>query len=472
MSFGQLAQLGGLSSGSAVQDEVRKALSAGYPAGAGPGGSGAPLVYQDLSSTISVLTNTNVDIRFYAALAREQATSTVKEYDKLLTYGFQQDNAIFAPERSSGIEDSAGYIKAYAYLKWLNKRGSVTDTARLVNSIVDMETQETMTQSMYMLRNVEKLLFTGDSSLDPMAWDGLRTFLFNEAPAANRVDAKGAPLSWLKVNQLMTTLRSAPNHAMLTDMYLSFQALQDYNASFLQTQGRTMLDTGAGGGVRAISADFAAFNSTSGSIKFTPNTFIDTGANGLVAPAQQGANAPGAPTIAAPTSAPGTGSQFGGSDAGGYLYAVQAANRLGLSPVVQVNTSPLAVAAGDTPTFTITPSASGPAADYFIIFRSEKDGSFASKGEIKRVKNVVAMDGSQSPVVFIDANIFRPNTTCAYIFQNTIDVMSWCELLSLAKVDLAKTQTSKDFMLNMVATPIWKAQTKMGVIYNIGAASY
>ena len=469
--FNQLAQLGGMS-GTAAQDEVRKALSAGYPAGAGPGGSGAPLIYQDLSSTISVLTNTNVDIRFYAALAREQATSTVKEYDKLLTYGFQQDNAIFAPERSSGIEDSAGYVKAFAYLKWLNKRGSVTDTARLVNSIVDMETQETMTQSMYMLRNVEKLLFTGDSSIDNMSWDGIRTFIFKNSPPANIVDAKGAPLTWLKVNQLMTTLRSAPNHAMLTDMYLSFQALQDYNASFLQTQGRTLLDTGTGGGVRAINADFAAFNSTSGAIKFTPNTFIDTGANGYVAPAQQGANAPASPTVSAPTSGAGPTSSFSGTDAGGYIYFVQAATRLGLSPMVQVNTSPVAVSANDKVTFTITPGAGGNAAQYFIIFRSEMNGAASTRGEIARVGNVVAMDGSQSPVVFVDANTIRPNTTCAYIFQNTIDVMSWCELLALAKVDLAKTQTSKDFMLNMVCTPIWKAQTKMGMIINIGAATY
>lgn len=457
----------GLDPSAQGQGEIIKALQVGQP-GIAPGNGGS-LVPQDLSPTITTLTNTMDDIVFYKSLPQTQAQSMVYEYNVRNSYGSNSPNSVFMQEVDVPLDDSASYTKGILPLKYIGKRGYVSDAARLVNAIVDLETEAVMNTSMATIRDIESLLYNGNSALNPMAFDGLETQILAKSPASNILDAHGGDLTFDMTSNLAAVLTDTPNFAHPTTLHMNKSVRSVYTRSFYPTARMGLADPNA----RTVNFQFAGQKDDQAEFDYVGSAFINTGATGNINPNQDFTQSPSAPTFTAPANAPagaGQVSSFLASDAGQYLYWVQAENKFGRSALVPVNTTPLSVNAGDVVTFTVTMGGSVKP-DFFIIYRTDKTGAAKTRGEIARVGNVIGAQGPAA-VSVIDGNAKMPGTTNAYLLEYREEVISWVRLLSLAKIDLAKVRTAKEYYVYAIGALLIKAPTKVGMIKNIRKPSF
>ena len=170
-------------------------------------------------------------------------------------------------------------------------------------------------------------------------------------------------------------------------------------------------------------------------------------------------SASSAPTIANPATPADGASKFKAADAGDYRYSVSAVYSDG-ETLPSSESAAVTVAAGDKVTIEIT-YAGSPL--YFNVFRDGKDeGSGSEKRSTKRV----APQGSGS-AHDIDFNEKKPGSSSAYLLMHDPDVLSWKQLGSLIKYDLAVTNTSYQWLQLLYGMIVIQAPRKNVIIENL-----
>jgi hypothetical protein len=221
----------------------------------------------------------------------------------------------------------------------------------------------------------------------------------------------------------------------------------------------------------------ARFNSTTGMVSFEDTPFLG-GAQKLPAGVTGDASgAPAAPVlstaIAAGAPAQGVLSKFTQSDAGAYYYAVVACNNAGASAPVQVNAgAALTVSGGQAVTFGVTPG-SGPAVQYYKVFRTPKDKPLTQQFFILDAKNLDPQTNlpGTGEVKITDDNAKLPGTYDAVGLQFDRDTVRFLQLGSLIRVPMAVINTSLQWMLLLSGTPSLKAPNRCVLIRNVGLAA-
>lgn len=454
------------------QRELQKALTVGYPAPGTAPGSGAAYAREDLSNLLVPLTNDMADLKLFPQLFKQPVKNPVYQYDLIRSWGQTSAESRFMAEIARPLPDSAVVERVNETVCYMGILGQVSDPAMLTDMIVDPEVQEVRTQTMQLLRSVEQLCYTGDKTLNKLGFDGFRTRIIKQSPAYNIIDLHGQPLSLDALDQALSIVRDAPNYGRPSEIHLNIKTLARFNRDYIP---QARFDATANlGGARGFNIEFDRFRSVVADVDMVGTTFIDTGSRGLINPAQDGSKTPSNPTVSSPQSiSPGSGqtSNFIASDAGQYFYAVQACNSFGSSQMVQLGLAATNVAAGEIVNITIT-AGSGPSPDYFIVFRTpingSPDSSTAGFMEIGRVANVVTSSGAV-PILFVDSNSKMPGTTEGYVFDFRLETMFWIQMLALAKQDLARFQTAKEFMINMYGAPALRAPGRVALFQNIGS---
>lgn len=440
--------------------ELRKALYAGNAVtdpGTAPG-EGFPLRPQSLESTLKNLTFEMDEIKLFKTIPKVQATNTVEEFNRLLSYGkagTRRFNLGWMPEGDLPEEEDSTYQRVPVLVKFLGITGRVTHVANVIRAahgnVIGMET---MNKTMELLKMLENALFFGDSSMIPEQIDGLEKLILDGAPQ-NVIDLRGASLTEENLNDVLLLIRD--NFGVATDGYFATGAFSDLAK---QVYDRQRFAYAPAPGV--LGATVTAFQGQNGRINLHDHVFIQGGQLGLDAGLGRTDRRPLAPTITvAPAAGANAASKFVAGDAGTYIYKVVAINRYGMS--APVTSAAVAVVAGDAVTFTIQDGGQSPTA--YEIYRSDKNGAAATA----RMATRVARTGATQVVT--DLNLDIPGTTKGFVVMQNQQSFSWSQLLPMTRIPLATIDTSIRWAQVLYGAVKMYAPAKNVVLKNIGRAA-
>jgi hypothetical protein len=449
--------------GSANEEDLSsllKALVAGNDqnAPAVAPGVGFPLRIESLERTLRNTTYRMEHIKLFKLLPKLAAYNTVEEYNQIQEYG--QGIDAFIGEGDLPEETDATYERKISLIKYMGTTRKVSHVMSLVKPAHgNVIAQETVNGTMYLLRQIERSLFFGDSNLDPIQWDGFERLITTTSPAANIIDMRGAALNEDVLVDSAMTIQDAPNFGTPTHFFLNPKVKADLVKTFFP---RARYDQFQKTDTGLVGLDIRGFTSPAGDVMFEADTFITDGGFAPTAQVGNAAKLPGSPSITvALAAAPAAGSLFVATDAGAYRYRIVAANRFGKSASVVVTGSPVAVAAGDGVTFTVMEAAGNPTA-WYEVYRSPKNGAASSEKLIARVKRTAAAQ------VITDLNATLPGTTIGIVFQMNNEAVSFKQLAPMVKIPLATIDTSIRWMQLIYGVPTLYTPGKIVLIRNIG----
>jgi hypothetical protein len=451
--------------GRATMDDVRqlrKALNAGdaitsADANAAGTESGFALRVESLERTLKNTTYRMEHIKLWKSIPKIAAFNTVEEYNQITEYGAGAQGAFMA-EGALPSETDASYDRKYAVVKFLGTTRIVSHVMSLVKPAHgNVIAQETVAGTMYLLRQLEKSLFTGDSSIDELEFDGFDKLITDGAPADHIIDLRGAPLSEDNLIDAALTVQNAPAFGIPTDLYINPAVKSDLVKSFFPKARYDLTQKRDG----MIGLDIDGFTSPAGDVRFNSDVFIDDG--GVAPAADAGATAPGAPTWtiqpnmgvgAAALWAVGTGDH----DQGDYYWAVSACNSGGSAAAVESNQ--LTVNSANEVEMEVTRGTG--TTTYYKLYRTLRGGASGTSRFIKRV----ASAGAATPIV--DDNTRLPRTTSGYLFQQDASNMSFAQLAPMVKVPLATINSSIRWMQLIYGTPKLYTPRHNVIFRNIG----
>jgi hypothetical protein len=453
-------------------DALNKALSAGSDInnpGAAPG-EGFPLRVESLDQTLFNTTYKAKDVKFWKSLAKTAAFNTIEEYNRLEEYG--SGDSIFIAEGDLPVESDGLYSRQYTRVKFMGTTRRVTHVMSLLRAAHgDAVARETVNGTMFLLRQLERTLFTGDENMVPVQFDGIESLMVKSYDSTladdgqylgyendlNVIDLRGEPLTEDHITDLTEQLTAEPNYGSPSDLWLPTGPMKDLS-KILYPKERYDLpaprDGRAGIAINSIVTPF-------GDIRLNPDIFIPDSVAPSEAGVGKGSIRPGAPVLGAPTAAAYTGSNttfFGSGDAGTYFYKVVAGSRYGKS--APTASAAVAVANGDAVTISVTDS--GPNTSYYEVSRSGKDLAVGTARTIFRVKRTGATQD------IVDLNRFLPGTSKGYMLTQSSEVLKWKQLAPFTKIPLATIDTSIRWLQCLYGALQLQKPKQVGMFINVG----
>lgn len=447
-------------------DDLNKALNAGQdqnPPGSAVAGDGFALRVESLENTLKNVTYKMSHLRFFKAIPKIPAFNTVEEHNEIQSYGENEDSA-FMDEGDLPEEDSSTYERKFAVVKYLGTTRTVSHVMSLVKPAHgNVIAQETVNGTMHLLKQLERALFYGDSSMNALAFDGYKKMITDNSPATNIIDLRGDPLSEDILSDACLTIQDAPNYGTPTHLHLNPKVHADLSKAFFPKERLNAFSDKSG----MVGLDVRGFTSPAGNVLFEPNVFINDGGAPNAAAIGDSTKRPGTPTIdVAATTPPHASSQFGADDAGAYWYKVVACNRYGRSIPVDVGGGAISIAAGDEMTFGAKPGGAN-TVSWYELYRSEVGGADGTERLISKTANA-AGTGAQT---IQDLNASLPYTSSGFLFQQNLECMSFKQLAPMVKIPLATIASSIRWMQLLYGVPVLYTPGKVVLINNIGRAS-
>lgn len=457
MQFGE-DNLNGFGQDSAQNlDELNKALGTGTEGAAyGDYNDMSALRPQSLEGTLKVVTAKQEHIKFWKSIGKKKAFNTVEEFNVLDSYG--GDSSAFFVEGGLPGEEDSNYIRQSQMVKFLGTTRVITHPATLVrNTVGDIVARESQNGTLWLTQQLERALYFADSSLDPLAFDGViaqtKKFVVGK-PYENQhiIDLRGQPLDEDIMEDLATVL--ADNYARSTlEMHLTNQVHKD-----LSKLVRAKQRTGFGDGV-TLGAPVNNYVANTGNISFVNNVFMKP-QGAPKAASQKGA--PAVPTLAAQTSIAAAADATTKMEAGTYYYFISAKNSKGESATVA--TAAQAVTSGQAVTIKINRVVSDPVAISYKVYRgvSADPTKALFAFEIKDAGNGATQD-------IVDRNFDIPGTDTAVLMDNdSEEVITFKQLAPLMKLPLARISASERFMILLYGMMEVYNPRRVVIIKNIG----
>lgn len=441
--------------------QLLKALTAGQSIAA-PGsvvsGDGFAMRVESLERTLRNTTYRMEHIRLFKALPKLAAYNTVEEYNQIQEYG--QAVEAFIEEGGLPNETDASYQRKYAQIKYLGTTRKVSHVMSLVKPAHgNVIAQETVNGTVHLLKSLEKALFTGDSTLDDIQFDGFIKQITSNSPSANIVDLRGKPLSQDNLIDGSLRIFDAPNFGIGTHLFMNPRAHSDLVKSFFPSARYDLLQKRQDG---MIGLDINGWVSPAGPVSFEPDVFIDDG--GVQPTASIGANAPNAPSFSTQPAAGAGAGNFGTADYGAYRYSVVAVGRNGKSAAVQDSSAVTNSSGSPRISMAVMAAGSGATVKFFEIYRTLVGAAAATAKLIGKVAN------TGGAVSFVDNNDTIPGCTVAILFQMNLEAVSFKQLAPMVKIPLATIDTSIRWMQLVYGTPVLYTPGKILMFKNIGRA--
>lgn len=454
-------------------DSLNKALAANSDIN-NPGaaaGEGFPLRVESLDSLLYTTTYTADKLLFWKSLYKDAAYNTVEEYNRLEEYG--SGDSIFISEGDLPEEDDSTYSRQYTKIKFMGITRRVTHVMSTIRAAHgNAVAREQMNGTLFLLRQIERNLFTGNEDYVPIQFDGIETLMakaFGSTTAEdgqylgyeddlNVIDLRGEPLTEDHITDLTEQLIAEPNYGSPTDLWSPTGPVKDLT-KIMYPKGRYPLDSPDAKGrvglaVKEVVTPF-------GNIKLNPDIFIPDSTTPKAAGVGRASKRPLAPTIGALTSPVYAGSNstfFATGDAGTYIYKVVAGSRYGKS--TPVTTAGVTVSSGDQVSIPVTDN--GPDTSYYEVYRTPVGGVAATARTIFRV----ARTGATQTIV--DLNRFLPNCSRAYMLTSSPEVFKWKQLAPFTKINLATIDTSIRWMQVLYGALQLMKPRYNGMFINIG----
>tara|TARA_R100001244_G_scaffold53662_1_gene46566 strand:- start:7638 stop:9095 length:1458 start_codon:yes stop_codon:yes gene_type:complete len=456
--------------------ELSKALEAGYQVSSQTGGSA--LRVESLEASLKVLTYSASHIKFWKKVPKSPAYSTVEEYNQLSDYGGQ--NSPFLQEGELPASSDSSYVRRTQLVKFLGTTREVTHQASLVHPAHgDLIALENQNGILWLLEQVERNLFEGDSSLafdgEAEQWDGLDALV----DSTMIIDLEGNSLQEADLEEAANEV--IENYGFPTDVFLGTRSMSDL-VKTLYPRERIQLPAPVNGQIGSAVQTIAT---QAGVLEFNPDVFIRQGPTPPAAATS--ASAPAAvASIIGNSTATATGDHAKGAPVGAicHSYIVTACNRFGESaPMTNVAVSDLGAAqvlAGNCQRLTITNAGTigSYPPEFFKIYRSAAMAGSSSTVSVPAaalhslILKVPASSQTASGVTTVDdVNLTLPFTSSAYVGELTPSVMTFRQLMPLMKMDLAVLSPAYRWMVLLYGTPILFAPKKWIRLINVGTMS-
>ncbi len=435
---------------------LQKALVTGQGIVAEGATGGQAFRVQSLEQTLKVATEASEkELPLWSKFSKLPANSTTIEYTRQDDWGDSGDGGnFFDGEIADLSEQEATYTRLAAMVKYLVVKKEVSFASTLVNSIVSPMAQKAHEGTLQILRAAEFGFFYGNSTYNPLAFDGFIKQIDAVASGDNAdivIDWKGNPPSEDMLEQAGRVV--ADHFGYLDYMVMGTRAKSDLTRAMFPNQ-RINMPPNAEGRVGSPLHIYEGSNSTmevKGSRyvrNFRPRATGMTGAPGAISAVTAATDAESTSELEAKT----------------YYYWVSACYRGFESAPVAVGAVTPAV--GEKITLSIANGAwdgSAPAATYARIYRSTDINSTANATLIAQVARV-----ADDTTTWEDLNQSRDNCTDAVGLTFTPEVLALRQLAPLMKMDLAQVTTSLPFLLLLYCVPILFVPTKCVRIKNIG----
>jgi hypothetical protein len=426
-----------------VQD-LQKALTAGTQNP--PTSGGNALRVESLEESLKVLTYTDRHLKLWPKIFKSPAYSTVEEYNQLEKYG-NDDYGAFLREGELPVGNDSTYTRRTQLIKFMGTTREITHPATLVHPAHgDLIALENQNGILWLLRQVEKFLFSGNSDLaasgEGEQWDGLDKLIDTDS----KLDLEGAPTQEGDYEEVTNLL--AENFAFPTDCFLGFRPMSDL-VKTLYPRHRVELPADPSG---RIGQSVNSITTQAGLLAFQPNVFLTRPALSSASSRGPSSMLPDVPVLSV-AAATGTAGQFDksqGADDAKYAYRVSASNRFGESActagVLSGSLTGPNAALGQGFPVTVTNAASITNPPEFInIYRTlalpsstaAAPSTDASYSLIEKVKVLTQAAGAVCVSSRADNNITMPFTEVAYVGELSPQVISFRQLAPLMKIDLA-----------------------------------
>lgn len=439
-----------------VLEDLQKALSAGYGTDAATFTGGRALMPESLDTTLVSILHTQDEAKLFKMLKKEPVSSTVHQYTKQSEVG--SDDSAWVAEGGDSDETSQTLARKTVTMKYLQTLRKVTLQMATAKSIEDATALEQTAGTLWLIRNVERALFVGDSDCNEYEPDGL----IKSIATANTIDLRGKTGSSENFENAMSeaTRKIRDYFGKATVMFSSTMVMEDIQ-KLLRDRIRVPVGQGAGNYV------FDVYPTKFGKPMLEDNVFIKEGSTPSASllttkyPGKVTFTATRAPAVTATTGA----SKFVTADAGDYYYKVAACNQYGEGPVsdaVQVQ----GIVEGDAVTITITDV--GTVGTYYKVFRSKKDAADATDCRLM-FRKPWNDDGGATGVVY-DVNDDLPGTSSVFVLNTDplYNAIEWNQFLPMMKFPLYPTNAAVyPFLMLLFGALNVKKSEQMARIKNI-----
>jgi len=465
-------------------NSLNKALAAGDTTGRDTTNlttaSGAPLKVESLEKTLKIVSYNDQSMAFWKNIPKNAAFNTVEEYNQLTSYG--SNNGSFNNEGEVPVEEDSTYVRRAQLVKFLGVTKSVTHPMSLVSTMIGNAIErEAKNGTLKILRDLDRSLYFGDSTLVPQQFNGLLaqhqqndSFLTIQDYLSSEVvvDLRGSALTEVAIELAANSI--VENYGLATTLYAPPKVLSDfvkvfYGNKFIQPNTVAVTDGVMGQRVKSFESQF-------GNIELVHDVFFNQDPSKSAGAPASSANAPVAPTAVSVTPvASDSLTKFKNADAGTYFYAVTAINRYGESALTILNSTAVNVVSGGSVDIIFTPNASLASGTAFKIYRSSMNSASSSTAKFYPIFTVSiaqkssGYDGGTTGTVR-DRNNYLTNTNQAFLIQHDSDVLEFKQLAPLMKMDLAVVSPAYRFMVLLYGTPFLYAPKKMVRFINIGSA--
>lgn len=454
----------GFGSHSAQQVEaLQKALSISQNYGTTAPGSlagGSALAVEDLDRTLKLVTHGLEHLKLWKDIIKEKVPQTVHEYNVQNSYG--QEVSPFFAMGGNPVATDANYDREVIQVKYLGTQGQVQHNLTLIQAAHGpVIAREVKNKTIELLARNERAMFDADSAINSLEYDGiLKQVRTKEAQAQYKstafagYESAGADESVIldirsefdDVVAERMALKNVNSFGMAMDCYLGTDVHSKFSRDFYNKQ-RTLP------GETLTSGNRVKEHTGTIDYRFKPSLFNRP----RKAPLPAGVSAGAAPTLANMLTPADAASEFATADAGTYGYKVSLVFGDGeTAPSAEITG---AVAAGDKTTIEIsfvgTPL-------YANVFRSAKDAAGSAWEFIGRV--ALTTSGAATNV---DYNNQLPGSARAFLLMHDSDALSWKQLGSMIKYDLAVTDTSYKWLQLLYGTPLVSAARKQTIAENL-----
>ncbi len=449
--------------GSASQDALLKALSAGSGTDSASMTGGRSLIPQDIEMTmVNALAVKPQDFKVMNLLKKQKIESTIHEYTRRNDAGGYEN--VFVAEGGESSESDQDLERVAKPMKFLQTYREVTLQMQVSRTIEGAVASEKTAGTLVILKGAEYSMFHGNSAVVPEQFDSLQKQILTNASRRNLLDLRGKKMTDAGGEESISTIAQMvyDNGGYLSHCYMPSVIAQDFQAL---ARDRLRLNPADRKGAAVIEEYPTPFSDP---IKIAgkeagPDKMFRV--KGPVSPNGDTSKRPSAPTfaLAAQNLTSGGGPGFVSDNAGTYYYTVFAVNKYGIS--AGATAASVAAAAGKEVKITITPGETKGTG--YIICRSKKD---AADGSDCREMVRVADSGSATTVI-LDQNSDLPGTgELVYLSHDIVEPsIQWDQLLPLMKFDLFPSKSAvTPFLVILFGTPDVKVPWFHGVVKNVG----
>jgi hypothetical protein len=417
-------------------EALSKALTAGSGVNAAAFTGGRALTPESLDSVLVSVLHTTEEARLFQRLKKNPVKSVVHQWNYRDDVG--ADYGGWTSEGGTSVAADQHITRQFVTAKYLQTLRQVTLQAATSNMLEDAVAIEQEAGALWLIRNIEKAMIVGNSTMNALEPDGLQAQLTASANAANTIDMRGADATSSVFEKAMNDgakiIRG--NFGVPTHLFSSISVMTD-----VQQLLRDRVRFGAGANLG--SAIFNEYPTPFGKYELVDDVFITEGTTADVSTVTGIPGTTTPLTMATPTVNVDTSSKFTASDAGNYFYSVSPVNQYGPGAAV-VTTVAAAAVSGSNVSINIT-QFTVPAATAFKVYRSKKgEASATSNAGCLYAFTVALATVTAASNCIIDENADLPGTSSAYILNlNPIyNAIEWVQFLPMMKFDLYPTNAA------------------------------